>query len=323
MKAVVSRCYGPPSVLRVEEVEKPRVADRSVLVRVHAVSLNPVDYHFMRGTPYILRMGSGLGAPKDSRMGDDFAGTVEAVGKDVTRFKVGDEVFGGTHGAFAQYLTVGESGAITPKPSAVTFEQAAAVGIAGLTALQALRDKAQLHAGEKVLINGASGGVGTFAVQIAKAFGAEVTAVCSTRHVDLVRSLGADQVIDYTKDDFTRGAVHYDVILDNVSNHSFVEYYRVLTPQGRLVVVGGQPGNWIGSLTPFLKALVLSHFMKQKPLTLLADLKQEDLATLAELMQTGKVKPVVDRHYPLNELPAAMAYLEAGHAQGKVVVDVD
>jgi NADPH:quinone reductase-like Zn-dependent oxidoreductase len=323
MKAVVYRCYGPPEVLKLEEVEKPSVADGSLLVRVHAASVNPLDWHYMRGAPYFMRMGVGIGAPKDIRIGTDFAGTVEAVGKDVTRFKVGDEVFGGADGAFAQYVAVPEGGAIAVKPSAVTFEEAAATPIAGITALQALKDQGQLHAGEKVLINGASGGVGTFAVQIAKALGAEVTGVCSTRNVDRVRSLGADHVVDYTKEDFTQGSVRYDLILDTVGNHSFAEYQRVLGPQGRTVIIGGQPGNWIGPLGGMLKAVVLSPVMKQKFIPMMADLRQNDLATLAELMQAGKLKPVIDRHYRLDETPAAIGYLEAGHAQGKVVIDVD
>jgi NADPH:quinone reductase-like Zn-dependent oxidoreductase len=324
MKAVVYRCYGPPEVLKLEEVEKPSVADSSVLVRVHAASVNPLDWHYMRGTPYIFRMDAGIGAPKDIRIGTDFAGTVEAVGKDVKRFKVGDEVFGAADGAFAQYVTVSEGRAIAVKPSAVSFEQAAALPIAGLTALQALRDQGHLQAGEKVLINGASGGVGTFAVQIAKSLGAEVTGVCSTRNLDRIRSLGADHVVDYTKEDFTQGSVRYNLILDNVGNHSFAEYRRVLAPQGHTVIVGGPPGNWIGPLGGFLKASFLSPFVKQPQfLTLMAARKQDDLATLTELMQAGKLKPMIDRNYRLEELPAAMAYLEAGHAQGKVVIDVD
>jgi NADPH:quinone reductase-like Zn-dependent oxidoreductase len=323
MKAVVYRCYGPPEVLKLEEVAKPSVTDGSVLVKVHAASLNPLDWHYMRGAPYIMRLGVGIGSPKDVRLGDDFAGTVEAVGKDVKRFKVGDEVFGDFQGAFAQYIQVPEQGAIALKPAAVSFEQAAAAPIAGLTALQALKDQGHLEAGQQVLINGASGGVGTFAVQVAKSLGAEVTGVCSTRNLDRVRSLGADHVVDYTKEDFTQGSVRYDLILDNVGNHSFAEYERVLKPQGHLVMVGGPPGNWLGPLAPRLHAVVLSPFLKQKPLSFFADPRPEDLAALAELMQAGKLTPVIERHYRLDELPAAMAYLEAGHAQGKLVVDVD
>jgi NADPH:quinone reductase-like Zn-dependent oxidoreductase len=323
MKAVVSRCYGAPGVLKLEEVARPAVTDRSVLVKVHFASVNPLDLHYMRGTPYIIRLDSGIGAPKDVRAGVDYAGTVEAVGKDVTRFKVGDEVFGGVSGAFGEHVVVREAGAIAIKPPAVPFDQAAAAVIAGVTALQALRDQGHLHAGDKVLINGASGGVGTFAVQIAKTFGAEVTGVCSTRNVELVRSLGADHVIDYTREDFTKGTAHYDLIVDNVGNHTLAAFGHVLLPHGRMVIVGGAPGDWMGPLANPLKAWVLSPFVKDRFLAFMAQLKPADLATLADLMQSGKVKSVIDRHYPLAQVPQAMAYLEAGHARGKVVVDVD
>jgi NADPH:quinone reductase-like Zn-dependent oxidoreductase len=261
--------------------------------------------------------------PKDIRTGVDFAGTVEAVGKDVTRFKVGDEVFGGVNGAFGEHVVVREAGAIAIKPPGVPFDQAAAVTIAGITALQALRDKGHLHAGDKVLVNGASGGVGTFTVQIAKALGAEVTGVCSTRNLELVRALGADHVIDYTKEDFTQGAAHYNLIVDTVGNHSFSAYGHVLQPQGRLVIVGGPPGDWIGPLAGPLKALALSPFVKNRFVTFIAQLAPADLVTLADLMQSGKVKAVIDRHYPLAQVPQAIAYLESGHARGKVLIDVD
>jgi NADPH:quinone reductase-like Zn-dependent oxidoreductase len=324
MKAIVYRCYGPPDVLKYEAVEKPTPADNEVLVKVHAASVNPLDWHYMRGTPYIMRMDAGLGRPKDPRMGVDFSGTVEAVGKDVKRFKPGDEVFGGRDGAFAEYVTVRENRAIALKPANVTFEQAASVPIAAVTALQALRDKGQIHAGQKVLINGASGGVGTFAVQIAKSFGADVTGICSTKNVDMVRSIGADHVIDYTREDFTQGTQRYDLILDTVGNHPLLEYRRVLTPKGIFVIVGGpNNGNWIGPMINPLKAVIFSPFVSQQFLPFLAELNKEDLATLGNLMQAGKVTPVIDRRYPLSEVPAAIRYLEAGHARGKVVISVD
>jgi NADPH:quinone reductase-like Zn-dependent oxidoreductase len=238
MKAIVHHCYGSPDVLKFEDIEKPTAADDQVLVKVHAASVNPLDWHYMRGTPYLVRLDSGFGKPANPRLGVDFAGTVEAVGNNVKRFKPGDEVFGGKFGAFAEYVTVREDRALALKPANVTFEQVASVPIAALTALQGLRDKGRIQPGQKVLINGASGGVGTFAVQIAKSFGAEVTGVCSTRNVALVRSIGADHVIDYTQEDFTQGAQHYDLILDNVGSHSLLEYRRALNPKGIFVLVG-------------------------------------------------------------------------------------
>src|SRR2546430_12560034 len=271
MKAIVHRCYGSADVLKFEDIEKPTPADDQVLVKVHAASVNPLDWHYMRGTPYIVRPDAGLGKPTDPRLGVDFAGTVEAVGKNVKRFKAGDEVFGGRHGAFAEYVTVREERAVVLKPANVTFEQAASVPIAGISALQALRDKGRIHPGQKVLINGASGGVGTFAVQIAKSFGAEVTGVCSTRNVDLVRSIGADHVIDYTREDFTKGAQHYDLILDNVGTHSLLEYKRVLNPKGIFVMIGSTTtGNWFAFLATPVEALMLSPFMSQKAGMILA-----------------------------------------------------
>ena len=324
MKGIVHRCYGSPDLLRYEDIPKPTPADNEVLVKVHAASVNPLDWHHMEGTPYLVRMDVGFGKPENPRLGVDFAGTVEAVGKSVKRFKPGDEVFGGRSGAFAEYVTVREERAVALKPSNVSFEQAAAVPIAGITALQALRDKGHIHAGQKVLINGASGGVGTFAVQIAKSFGAEVTGVCSTRNVDMVRSLGADHVIDYTREDFTQGAQHYDLIVDNVGTHSLLAYKRVLNPNGIYVMIGSTtPGNWFGWLATPLQALVLSPFMSQKAGMMLADLGKEDLATLGELMRSAKVTPVIDRRYKLSEAPEALRYLEAGHARGKVVLSVE
>ena len=324
MKAIVYRCYGSPDLLKLEEIEKPTVAADQVLVKVHAASVNPLDWHYLRGTPYIVRFDSGLGAPQNPRLGVDFAGTVEAVGSEVKRFKPGDEVLGGRFGAFAEYVTVRADRAVVLKPGSVTFEQAAAVPIAAVTALQALRDKGRVQPGQKVLINGASGGVGTFAVQIAKAFGAEVTGVCSTRNGDMVRSIGADHVVDYTREDFTLGAQRYDLIVDMVGSHSLLEYRRVLNPNGTLVTVGGTSDEpWLGFLATPLKAQALSPFVSQKFTTLLAELNPEDLAFLTNLMQAGKVKAVIDRRYPLSEVPAAIRYVEAGHARGKVVINVD
>ena len=324
MKAMVHRCYGAPEVLKLEDIAKPVPAADEVLVRVHAASVNPLDWHYMRGKPYIMRMGVGFGAPDNTRLGVDFAGKVEAVGSAVTRFKPGDEVFGGRFGAFAEYVSVHQDRALALKPANLTFEQAASVPIAAITALQALRDKGRLQARQKVLINGASGGVGTFAVQIAKSFGAEVTGVCSTRNVSLVRSLGADHVVDYTQEDFTRSGRHYDLIVDAVGSHSLLDYRRVLNPKGILVIVGGSSkGEWIGFMVTPLGAVVMSPFTSQKFLPFLAELNREDLAILGNLVQAGKVTPVIDRTYTLKELPAAIAYLEEGHARGKVVITVD
>lgn len=324
MKAIVYRCYGSPEVLKLEDIAKPVPASDEVLVKVHAASVNPLDWHYMRGKPYLIRLSEGFGAPDDSRLGVDFAGTVEAVGGSVTRFKPGDEVFGGKFGAFAEYVSVGESRAIALKPANLSFEQAASVPIAALTALQGLRDQGRIQAGQKVLINGASGGVGTFAVQIAKSFGAEVTGVCSTHNVQMVRALGADHVVDYTQEDFTRNGQHYDLILDGVGSHSLLEYRRVLAPKGIFVIVGStSKGVWLGPMVTPLKAILLSPFVSQKFKPFLAELNHEDLAVLAGLMQSGKVTPLIDRTYSLRDLPAAMQYLEAGHARGKVVISVE
>jgi NADPH:quinone reductase-like Zn-dependent oxidoreductase len=325
MKAVVYCDYGIAN-LKFQDIEKPIPADDQLLVRVRAASVNPLDWHFVEGTPYVMRaLAAGFRKPKDTQLGVDFAGTVEAVGKNVTKFKPGDEVFGGRTGAFADYVCVRESRAVTLKPASITFEQAASVPIAGITALQALRDKGQLQPGQKVLINGASGGVGTFAVQIAKSYGAEVTGVCSTRNVDLVKSLGADHVIDYTKEDFTKTDQLYDLIIDNVGNRSLSECRRVLKPKGTFVLVGGGGANEQGLIGPMakpIKLMLVSPFVSQKIGMILADLNHNDLALLADLMQSGKVKPVIDRTYKLSDVPEAIKYLEQGHARGKVVVSV-
>jgi len=327
MKAIVYCDYGV-SNLKFQEIEKPTPADDQLLIKVHAASVNPLDWHFIEGTPYFMRaMGVGLRKPKDTRLGVDFSGTVEAVGKNVTKFKPGDEVFGGRTGAFGEYVCVREARAVAMKPANVTFDQAASVPIAGITALQGLRDKGKVQPGQKVLINGASGGVGTFAVQIARSMGADVTGVCSTRNLDMVRTLGADHVIDYTKEDFTKSEQRYDVILDNVANHSLSECRRVLNPDGKYVLIGGggvNEGRWLGpGLTHAVKAMFLSKFVSQKMGMMLAELNQKDLTALADLMQSGKVTPVIDRTYKLSELPQAIEYLEQGHARGKVVVNVD
>jgi NADPH:quinone reductase-like Zn-dependent oxidoreductase len=323
MKAIVYRCYGGPDVLKLEDIAKPSPTDEQVLVKVRAASANPLEWHYMRGLPYIMRGQVGVGAPLNIRIGTDFAGVVESVGKKVTRFKPGDEVFGGADGAFAEYVTVRESRALAMKPANMNFEQASTVAIAGVTALQALRDKGALQPGQKVLINGASGGVGTYAVQIAKSMGADVTGVCSTRNVDLVRSLGADHVVDYKQENFTQLATRYDLIIDNIGNHALSDLRRVLTPKGSVVIVGGpSDGKFLGPLAGAINAGFYSLFVSQNFNFMLATLNQKDLQFLGELMRNGKLTPVIDRRYPLAETAAAIGYLEEGHAQGKVVVTV-
>ena len=326
MKAIVYCDYGLAN-LKLADIAKPTPADDQLLVRVHAASVNPYDWHFVEGTPKIMRaMGVGLRKPKDARLGVDFAGTVEAVGKNVTQFKPGDEVFGGKGGAFAEYVCPRADRAVALKPANITFEQAASVNIAGITALQAVRDEGKVQPGQKLLINGASGGVGTFAVQIAKLFGADVTGVCSTRNLDMVRLLGADHVIDYTKEDFAKSGQRYDVILDNVTNHSLSECRRVLTPNGKYVMIGGGGTNeqgFFGVLARPLKAMVISPFVSQEMGMMMAELNPKDLTTLGDMMQSGKVKPVIDRTYKLSEVPEAIRYVEEGHARGKVIITVE
>ena len=319
MQAIVYCDYGGPDVLKLEAIAKPVPSDTQVLVKVRAASVNPYDWHFMRGEPFIMRFGFGLRKPKGMRLGVDFSGVVEAVGKDVTQFKPGDEVFGGKTGAFADYVVISERFLI-PKPANISFEQAGAVQIAGLTALQSLRDYGKLQPGEKVLINGASGGVGTFAVQIAKTLGAEVTGVCSTRNVELVRSLGADHVIDYTQEDFTRGGTRYDVIVDLVANHTLLATRRALTPEGKYVIVGGAAGRWIAPLDMVIGAYMLRPFVKQQMGFMLSDVNRDDLMLLRDLMAAGKVTPVIDKTYPLAGARDAVAYQESGRARGKVVI---
>lgn len=323
MRAVVYCDYGAPGVLKIEQVEKPVAADDQIVVRVRAAAVNPLDWHYMRGTPYIGRLDMGLRRPKVTRLGVDFAGVVDSVGRNVTRFRRGDEVFGGRTGAFAEYVAVRADGAVAHKPANVGFEQAAAVPIAALTALQALRDQGAVRAGQQVLINGASGGVGTFAVQIAKSMGAEVTGVSSTRNVALVRSIGADHVIDYTREDFTRGTPRYDVIVDNVGNHPLSALRRALKPDGRYVMVGGPSGRWLDPMPRAASLAVTSRFVRQDLRFFLAELNPKDLAVLAELMQSGKVTSVIDRRFPLADIQAAVRYQETGRARGKVVVTVE
>src|SRR5881275_2425139 len=325
MKAIVNCEYGVGN-LQLRDLEKPSPNDNEVLVRVRAASINPVDGHLIRGS-WMMRPMSGLRKPKNTRFGTDFAGTIEAIGKNVMNFKPGDEVFGAKNGAVADYICVKADRAIVMKPVNITFEQAGSVGIAGVTALQGLRDKGHIQAGQKVLINGASGGVGTFAVQIAKAFGAEVTGVCSTHNVDLVKSIGADHVIDYSKEDFTRTDQRYDVIYDLVGNHSFSERRNILKPNGICVLagVGGaglHPGMW-GRVLGNFATVFKSKFTSQKFVFYIAKLTKDDLNVLRDLMQSGKVAPVIDRTYKMSETADAVRYLEEGHARGKVVITTE
>jgi len=323
MKAIVYRCYGSPDVLELETIAKPVPAANEVLVKVKAASVNPLDWHYMRGSPYIMRLGSGLGRPDEPRLGVDFAGTVEAVGKNVRQFKPGDEVFGGRTGAFAEYVTIAEDRGLVLKPSNVSFEQAASVPIAAITALQALRDRGHLKAGQRVLINGASGGVGTFAVQIAKSLGAEVTGVCSGRNAGMVRSIGADHVIDYTREDYTKNGQHYDLIIDMVGSHTLSENRQVLTPEGTFVIIGGAKGDWLGPLAAPIKALIYSPFVGQQFSMMISQMRREDLGVLAGLMESGDILPVIDRRYSLSEVPEAIRYSEEGHARGKIIINVE
>jgi NADPH:quinone reductase-like Zn-dependent oxidoreductase len=324
MKAIVYTNYGSPDVLQFKDVDKPTPNDNEVLVQIHAASANPADWHTMRATPFLARLVNGFFKPKNPRLGADVAGRVEAVGSSVTQFQVGDDVFGcmslNAMSTFAEYICARED-ALVLKPANLTFEQAAAVPLAAFTALQGLRDTGQIQAGQKVLINGASGGVGTFAVQLAKAFGAEVTGVCSTRNLDLVRSIGADQVIDYMREDFTNNGQQYDLIYCAVGNRTITDYQRALKPQGVCVIAG------FTSLRLLFEHMILGPRRSRaggKQVGLMPTMKpnQKDLAFLKALLETGKVKPVIDRRYPLAEVPEALRYLEAGHARGKVVITV-
>lgn len=324
MKAAILSRYGPPDVIRVEDVKEPVPGAAEVLIRVRAASVNPLDWHTMRGTPYLARMMGGLANPKDKRLGVDVAGEVEAIGKDVTHFKPGDAVFGMCKGAFAEFAcasaTASGMSVLAVKREHLTFEQAAAIPVAAFTALQGLRDKGRIQAGHKVLINGASGGVGTFAVQLAKSFGADVTGVCGSKNVDMVRSLGADRVIDYTREDFTAKGSRYDLFLDCIGNRSLFACTRVLSPKGTYIVVSGPDGRWLGPVARMLKALVLSPFQSQNLVPFIAKPNKEDLAILQALIESCKVTPVIDRHYRLSEVAQAIRYLEEGHARGKVVI---
>jgi NADPH:quinone reductase-like Zn-dependent oxidoreductase len=322
MRAVVRNTYGPPEVLELAEIDKPEPGEDEILVRVRAASVNPADWYTLTG-PLVARVASGLRKPKSNRLGTDYAGEVEAVGANVTEFRPGDEVFGGRTGALAEYVAARADRGVAAKPPSLTFEEAAAVPIAALTALQGLRDKGHVQAGQRVLINGASGGVGTFAVQIAKVFDAEVTGVCSTGNVETARSLGADHVIDYTKDDFTRGDRRYDVIADVAGSKTWPELRRVLEPHGTVVIIGAPKGNGVlGPLGHIIKLRLASLRGSQKAVFFIAKINKADMEAMHELLESGRVKPVVDRRYGLDEVADAFRYLGEGHARGKVVVTV-
>ncbi|MBA2624354.1 MAG: NAD(P)-dependent alcohol dehydrogenase [Acidimicrobiia bacterium] len=323
MKAIVQDEYGSPDVLELRDIDIPQIADEEVLVHVHAAGVGRDVWHVMTGLPYPIRLaGYGFRAPKNPVIGSDMAGIVEAVGKDVSRFQPGDEVFGIGKGSYAEYVCAGED-KLAPKPVNLTFEQAAVLAIMGSTALQALRDHGKVRPGQEVLVIGASGGVGTYAVQIAKAFGAHVTGVCGTTKVEMVRSIGADHVIDYTREDFAEGDQRYDLILDIGGNSSLARLRRALASRGTLVIVGGEGGGrWLGGLERQLWATMLSPFVSQKLGTFVSTPNHEDLLVLKELVESGKVAPVIDRTYPLAEVPEAIRYLEEGHARGKVVISV-
>ena len=321
MKAVLFTKYGSPDVLQLTEVEKPTPKDNQVLVKVHAASANPLDWHHMRGEPFLARIGEGLLKPKNPKLGADIAGRVEAVGRNVTEFQPGDEVFGVCAGGFAEYACAGET-KLALKPANLSFEAAAASPVVGFTALQGLRDKGQLQPGQKVLINGASGGVGMFAVQLAKSFGAEVTGVCSTRNLDMVRSIGADHVVDYTREDFTRNGQQYDLIYDAVGNRSVFDYRRALSLQGICVIAGFTSFSRLFEHM-LLGALISKVGSKQIGLQGIATTPKEDLVVIKELLEAGKVVPVIDKCYPISETAEAIRYLEEGHARGKVVITVE
>ena len=320
MQTYARRCYGSVDDLAVETVARPVPAASEVLVRVHAAAVNPLDLHYMQGSPYFMRLGTGIGEPHDHRLGIDFAGTVAATGDAVTTFAVGDEVFGGSLGAFSEYVVVAEDGPLAPKPGNVSFEQAAGVPIAAVSALQALRDMAQVQAGHKVLINGASGGVGTFAVQIAKSLGAEVTGVCSKRNVELVRSIGADYVIDYKSESYVEGEERYDAIIDMVGNHSLSANRRVLSDDGVLVLVGGPKGDWLRPLWRPLGAVLTNLFAARRAEPFLAEMNRDDLVQLAALMASGQVTPVVDQVFPDDDIWNALRYVQTGRSRGKTIV---
>lgn len=318
MRAAVYTMYGPPDVVRITEIEKPVPKDNEVLVKVRAASVNPLDWHFMRGAPFVVRIGAGLREPKVTRLGVDFAGQVEEAGRNATQFKPGDEVFGCIRGAFAEYVCVPED-KLVPKPANLSFENAAAVPVAAISALQALRDKGHIQQGHKVVVDGASGGVGTFAIQIAKSFGTEVTAVCSTRKLDTARSLGADHVIDYTREDFTKNGKRYDLILAANAFHSIFDYKRSLSRRGICVFVGG---GGVQILQALLLGSLLSLIGSKKFSFLMAKISHKDLIVLKDLLEAGKIAPVIDKRYTLSEISEAIRYLETGHARGKVVITI-
>jgi NADPH:quinone reductase-like Zn-dependent oxidoreductase len=323
MKAIVYDEYGPPSVLQLRDIEEPEIGEGDVLVRVRAAAANPLDWFAFTGTPYIARPGFGLTKPTGKRLGSDLAGVVEKIGSNVTHFQPGDEVYGTAAGSFAELVSVGEDVSLAPKPTLLSFEQAAAVPVAGLTALQALRDKGSVEAGQQVLVNGAAGGVGTFTVQIAKAFGAEVTAVCSSRNTEMVATLGADEVVDYTRDDFTKGARRYDLMIDVAGSRPWSEVKRVLRPGATVVIVGGPKTNrMLGPLGHMLQMTVGSVFASQKTTFFISKENPDDLATLTGLIESGKVAPFVEQTYPLDQVSEAMTYLGTGHARGKLVITI-
>jgi NADPH:quinone reductase-like Zn-dependent oxidoreductase len=324
VRALVPRCYGVKN-LRMERIQKPVPGESEVLIKVHASSINPVEWYGANGQPYLTRLMGGIGKPDDTRIGYDVAGVIEAVGAKVTRFKVGDEVFGGAGGALADYALAREQGGIVLKPANLSFEQAAGMPIAAITALQGLRDNGHIAAGQKVLINGASGGVGTYAVQIAKAMGAEVTGVCSTRNVEMVKSLGADHVIDYTREDFTQGNVKYDLILDNVGNQGYSKLANVTRSDGYIVSVGGQKTNpWLGPISRVIVSRPIAGlFIDQHLPFYIARITQDDMQVLADFARDGKLRTVIDRRYPLEETSAALEYLGGGHVRGKVIVTIN
>jgi NADPH:quinone reductase-like Zn-dependent oxidoreductase len=323
MKAIVRDEYGSPDVLELRDIDRPEIADDEVMVHVHAAGVGRDVWHVMTGLPYPIRLaGYGFRAPKNPVIGSDVAGVVEAVGKDVSRFQPGDEVFGIGKGSYAEYVCARED-KLAPKPANLTFEQAAVVAISGLTALQGLRDHGKVRPGQEVLVIGASGGVGTFAVQIAKYFDAEVTGVCSTTKVEMVRSIGADHVIDYTQEDFAEAGQRYDLILDIGGNSSLSRLRRALAPEGTLIITGGEGGGrWLGGTDRQIRALMLSPFVGQKLGTFVASENYEDMIVLKDLIEAGKVTPVIDRTYPLSEVPEAIRHLQEGRAEGKVVITV-
>ncbi len=321
MKAIVQDGYGSPDVLALRDIETPRIDDDGVLVEVHAASVNALDWHTTRGMPYLIRIGEGLSKPRNPVRGVDLAGRVVAVGKNVTRVQVGDEVFGGGEGSFAEFTATKEH-RLAPKPSSFSYEEAAAIHVAGMTVIQGLRERAQLQAGQTVLINGAGGGVGTFAVQIAKWLGAHVTAVTRTDSVALVQSLGADKVIDHRIEDFTRGSERYDVVFDIGGNHTFGDLRRVVADKGTIVAVGGPPGRWLAPATRMLKAAALSPFVSERLIPFISKNDRASLLQLAELAEAGKIRSVVDRQFPLSKTPEAIRYVGEGHPKGKVVIKV-